>query len=105
MQTNLSVQTSIWAIGSTSRGGAQGVGGGICKNVITQSKGGRLIVKLSNPPCLLDVNPVDQIEVCTVCMKRSWFAPDMIPRYKYIFMINLFGDISTNSIAINLVKL
>ena len=30
------------------QGGAEGVGGGICKNVITQSKGGQLIVKLPN---------------------------------------------------------
>ena len=31
------------------QGGRVGVGGGICKSVITQLKGGRLIVKLSNP--------------------------------------------------------
>ena len=74
MQTNLSVQivqTLIWATGSTSKGGAEGVGGGgICKSVITQSKVGRLIVKLPNPPCLLDVDPVAQTEVRTVCTKR-----------------------------------
>ena len=35
------------------RGGAEGVEGGICKCVITQSKGGRLIVKLPNPHMLL----------------------------------------------------
>ena len=53
VQTNLSVQTmqtSIWTIGSTSKERDAGVGGGICKSVITQSKGGRLIVKLPNPP-------------------------------------------------------
>ena len=33
------------------RGSAGGVGGGICKSVITLSKGGRLIVKL--PPLLM----------------------------------------------------
>jgi len=47
--------------------GAQEVGGGICKNMITQSKGGRLIVKLLNSAHPLDVDPVAQIEVCTVC--------------------------------------
>ena len=31
------------------RGGAEGVEGGICKSVITQSKSGWLIIKLSNP--------------------------------------------------------
>ena len=31
--------------------------------------GGRLIVKLLNPPYSLDVDPVVQIEVCTICMK------------------------------------
>jgi len=35
VQTNPSVQTSIWTIGSTSNGGAGGVGGRICKSVIT----------------------------------------------------------------------
>ena len=45
------------------RGGAQGGRRGICKSVITQSKSWRLIVKLSNPPCSLDVDPVTQIEI------------------------------------------
>ena len=42
----------------------------IFKSVINQSKGGRLIVKLLNPSCPLDVDPVAQIEVCTVCTER-----------------------------------
>ena len=46
------------------------MGEAICKNVITQFKGGRLVVKLPNPPCLLDVDPVVQIKVCTVYIKR-----------------------------------
>ena len=46
------------------------MGGGICKSVITQSKCRRLIVKLLNPLCPLDVDPVAQIEVCTVCTER-----------------------------------
>ena len=50
--------------------GAQRAGRGICKSVITQSKGGRLIVKLLNSPHPLDVDPVAQIEVCTVSTKR-----------------------------------
>ena len=74
VQTNLSVQivqTLIWATGSTSKGGAEGVGGGgICKSVITQSKVGQLIVKLPNPPCPLDVDLVVQIGVCTVGTER-----------------------------------
>ena len=43
------------------------MGGGFCKIVITQSNDGRLIVKLLNPSCSLDVDPVAQIEVCMVC--------------------------------------
>ena len=50
--------------------GRMGVGRGICKSVIIQSKGGRLIVKLLNPPCSLDVDLVAQIEVCTICTER-----------------------------------
>ena len=45
------------------RGGAQGGRREICKSVITQSKSWRLIVKLSNPSCSLDVDPVIQIEI------------------------------------------
>jgi len=44
------VQTLIWATGSTSKGVRRGSGRGICKSVITQFKGGRLTVKLPNPP-------------------------------------------------------
>ena len=43
------MQTSIWTTGSTSKGGRRGSARGICKSVITQSKSGRLIVKLLNP--------------------------------------------------------
>ena len=50
--------------------GRREVRGGICKSVITQSKGGRLIVKLPNLPCPLDVDPVAQIEVCMVCTEK-----------------------------------
>ena len=73
MQTNLSVQTmqtSIWVIGSTSKGRGTGVGEGICKSVVIQFKSGRLIVKLFDPPCPLDVDLVTQIEVCIVCMEK-----------------------------------
>jgi len=38
------------------------VGEGICKSVI---RGGRLIVKLTNSPYPLDVDPGAKIEVCT----------------------------------------
>ena len=41
--------------------GRKGVGGGICKSVITQSTCGQLIVKLPNPPCPLDVDPVIEV--------------------------------------------
>ena len=44
------------------RGDAGEVGEGIYKNVITQSKSERLIVKLPNFPCPLDVDPMVQIE-------------------------------------------
>ena len=60
MQTNLSVQImklQYYRINIR--------GGGICKSVITQSKGGWLIIKLPNPPYPLDVDPMAQIEVCT----------------------------------------
>ena len=57
-----------WAVGSTSKGGRAGGGRGALH---TQSKGGRFIVKLHNLSCPLDVYPVVQIEVCTVCTKRS----------------------------------
>ena len=69
MQTNLSmqiVQTRIWATRSTSKEESRGSGRGICKILITQSKGGQLIVNLPNPPWSLDVDPVAQIGVCTV---------------------------------------
>ena len=42
--------------------GRREVGRGICKSVITQSKGRVQIVKLSNPPYSLDVDPVVQID-------------------------------------------
>ena len=52
VQNNISVQTvqiQIWVTRSTSKKrGVEGVRGGICKSVITQSKGRRLIVKLTN---------------------------------------------------------
>jgi len=73
VQTNLSVQTmqtSICTTGSSSNGCAGGVGVQICKSVITQSKDGRLIVKLPNLPYPLDVDPVVQIEVCIICTER-----------------------------------
>jgi len=38
--------------------------------LITQFKGGRLIIKLSNPLCPLDDDPVVQIELCTVCIEK-----------------------------------
>jgi len=60
------------------RGEVQGVRGGICKSVITQSKSRRLIVKLPNLLCPLDVDPMAQIQVCTVCTKRlvcTWYIP------------------------------
>ena len=41
--------------------GRRGVGGGICKSVITQSKGGVQIVKLPNLPYPLDVDPVIEV--------------------------------------------
>jgi len=73
MQTNLSVQTmqtSIWVIGSTSKGRGAGVEEGICKSVVIQFKGGRLIVKLFDLPFSLDVDPATQIEVCIVCTEK-----------------------------------
>ena len=42
--------------------GCVGGVGDICKSVI---RDGRLIAKLSNPLCPLDIDPVVQIEVCT----------------------------------------
>ena len=51
-------------------GGAEGVEKGICKSVITDLKGRQLIVKLPNPHMPLDVDPVAQIEVYTVCTER-----------------------------------
>ena len=50
--------------GPPDQGGAPGSGREICKSVIRA--GG---VKLSNPSCSLDVDPVVQIEVCMICMK------------------------------------
>ena len=40
--------------------------------------GEQIIVKLSNHPCPLDIDPVAQVEICTVCMKGC-FASDMFP--------------------------
>ena len=48
------------------RGGRES-GRGICKNVITQFKGGRLIVKLTNFSYPFDVDPMIQIRVYMVC--------------------------------------
>ena len=50
----------------------------ICKSVITQSKGRVQIVKLSNPPYSLDVDPITQIWVSIVCTERlvcTWYVP------------------------------
>ena len=55
------------------RRGARGVEVGICKSVITESKSGRLIVKLPPSSCPLDLDPVVQIGVSIVCIRR-WFA-------------------------------
>ena len=55
VQTNFfvqTVQTSIWVIASISKGVRGGVGVGISKSMI---RGGRLIVKLSNPPLPFEV--------------------------------------------------
>ena len=88
MQTNLSVQTmqtSIRAIGSTSKGRGAGGERGICKSVITQSKDMQLIIKLPNLSCLLDVDPMVQIEVYTVCMERlvcTWYIPFILSEYQ-----------------------
>jgi len=49
-------------------------GRGNCKSVII---GGWLIVKLSNPSCLLDIDLVTWIEVFTVC--TNGLIPDMFP--------------------------
>ena len=73
MQINLSVQTIktlIWVIGSTSKGrGAGGERGNLQK--CDYSIQGRVqIVKLLNPPCPLDVDPMTQIEVSIVCIER-----------------------------------
>ena len=41
-------------------------------------KSGPLIVKLSNSPCLLDVDLMVQIRVCTVCTEMlvyNWYVP------------------------------
>jgi len=51
--------------------GRREVGGGICKTVMTQSKGGRVwILKLPSPPYPLDVDPMSHIGVFIVCMER-----------------------------------
>jgi len=64
------METSIWAIGSTSKGrGAEGWEGDLqkCDYPI---QGRVQIVKLTNPPYLLDVDPMTQIEVFIFCTER-----------------------------------
>ena len=71
--------------------GAQGSEREICKSMIIKSKSGRLIVKLPKPPCPLDVDPVAQIRVCTVCTKRlvcTWYVPK---KKKNIFQNLIYG--------------
>ena len=79
VQTNVqTMQTSIWTIGSTSKG--WGAGGGRehlqkCDYPIQE----RMInCKITNPPYPLDVDLATQIEVCIVCMERvvrTWYIP------------------------------
>ena len=55
------------------RGGAQRRGRGDLQKCDYLILGRVQIVKLSHPPCLLDVDPMTQIKVSTVCI-RMWFA-------------------------------
>ena len=64
VQTNLSMQTmqtSIWATRSTSKGGTQGEWEGDLQKCDYPIQGGRLIVNYPISPYLLDVDPVAQI--------------------------------------------
>ena len=73
VQINLSVQTMqtlIWAIGSTSKGRGAWGGSEDLQMCDYPTKSGRLIVKLHNLPCPLDVDLMVQIEVCMVCAER-----------------------------------
>ena len=73
VQTNLSVQTMqtlIWAIGSTSKGRDTGGGRGDLQKCDYSIQGRVQIVKLLNPPCPLDVDPMTQIEVFIVCTEK-----------------------------------
>ena len=73
MQTNLFVQimkTSIWAIGSTSKGRGTGGGRGNLQKYDYSIQRWVQIVKLLNPPYPLDVDPMIQIKVSIVCTER-----------------------------------
>ena len=64
------MQTSIWDIGSISKGRDAGGGRGDLQKCDYPIQGRIQIVKLPNPPCPLDVDPMIQIEVSIVCTER-----------------------------------
>ena len=73
VQTNLSVQiieTSICTIRSTSNGRSAERCEGDLQKCDYPIQGRVQIVKLINPPYLLDVDPMTQIEVSIVCTER-----------------------------------
>ena len=73
VQTKLSIQTMktlIWAIRSTSRGEVQRGGRGDLQKCDYPIQRRVQIMKLSNSPYPLDVDPITQIEVFIVCTER-----------------------------------
>ena len=67
MQT---IETPTWAIGSTSKGRGAGGRRGDLQKCDYPIQGRVQIVKLTNLPYLLDVDPMTQIEVFIVCTER-----------------------------------
>ena len=66
----MNMKTSIWTIISTSKGRAQRGGKENLQKCDYTIQGRVQIVKLPNPLYPLDVDPMTQIEVSIVCMKR-----------------------------------